>query len=174
MGVASASAGTELWAQDLDACSLNAAWAATGLVRRLVELHGSSVEARSKGLGRGATFEIALPMRASAALVAAPPAAERRQRRVAVIDDNPDIRKTMEELLSICARDVTLANDGVSGLGEVLSAPRHCVGRRRPAWDGLLRGRARRAAGGSRRPRAGDQPRKARRLRLHLRALSHE
>ncbi|HEY6862855.1 MAG TPA: ATP-binding protein, partial [Burkholderiales bacterium] len=64
------------------------------LVRKLVELHGGSVKARSDGPGRGSDIEIRLPV------VVTPPAARRdpdnsravplRRRRVLVVDDNAD------------------------------------------------------------------------------------
>jgi signal transduction histidine kinase/CheY-like chemotaxis protein len=38
-----------------------------GIVRHLVEMHGGTVSARSAGLNRGATFEVLLPQRSSAA-----------------------------------------------------------------------------------------------------------
>lgn len=92
------------------------------IVRRIVELHGGSVKAESEGLGRGATFTVSLPRRIAAARdsVAPQTASETRRRRIVVIDDNPDIRETLEELLSIWGHEVSLANDGLSGLREVL------------------------------------------------------
>ncbi|WP_157264410.1 ATP-binding response regulator [Azohydromonas aeria] len=69
------------------------------LVRRLVEMHGGTVDARSAGPGLGSTFTVALPQRAPPVAASAPhtyrvagaPApASVNALRVLVIDDNAD------------------------------------------------------------------------------------
>jgi signal transduction histidine kinase len=60
------------------------------LVRKLVELHAGSVEARSDGIGRGSTFTVRLP-RIEAPTATMEPAARdvrpRARRRILVIDE---------------------------------------------------------------------------------------
>lgn len=95
------------------------------IVRRLVELHRGTVKATSDGLGRGATFTITLPLRdvsAARPVKTSLPSAERRPRRVVVVDDNPDIRETLEEVLKVWGHEVSTASDGTSGVREVLKA----------------------------------------------------
>jgi PAS domain S-box-containing protein len=66
------------------------------LVRYLVEAHGGSVRAESEGAGRGATFIIALPLRATAPRPRAAgdgaPTAELTGARVLVVEDDADTR----------------------------------------------------------------------------------
>lgn len=93
------------------------------IVRRLVELHGGTVQAKSDGVGRGATFTITLPLRdlSTAAPVPVSEASRDRQtRRIVVIDDNADIRETLEEVLKLWGHEVTTAADGTSGVRAVL------------------------------------------------------
>ena len=83
------------------------------IVRHVVELHGGSVRAESEGEGRGAVFTVALPV--APAVAAAEPApsgpsaprpnvadlapADVRGLRVLVVDDDPDAREIVRELL---------------------------------------------------------------------------
>jgi CheY-like chemotaxis protein len=78
------------------------------LVKNLVELHGGTVACTSPGLGRGSTFEVALPLlepapgqAASGAARAGSVTAEggRRPLRVLVVDDNVDAAATLGMLL---------------------------------------------------------------------------
>ncbi|MEJ6023327.1 hybrid sensor histidine kinase/response regulator [Ramlibacter sp. PS4R-6] len=91
------------------------------LVKRLVELHGGTIEARSEGTGRGSTFTLRLPLAivesraadapASHAALAAAPAF-----RVLVVDDNVDAAESLGTLLQIEGHDVRIAHDGDSAL----------------------------------------------------------
>ena len=88
------------------------------LVRRLVELHGGTVAARSPGPGRGSTFTVALPS-ALEAPAAAPSLAEPRQgrcRRILVVDDNTDSAELMTELFREAGHEVVAAHDGFAAL----------------------------------------------------------
>jgi signal transduction histidine kinase len=89
------------------------------LVRRLVELHGGTVEARSEGLGAGAEFLVRLP--ASALAAAAPPqvqpvAATRSLGRILVVDDSPDSGDTTALVLQALGAEVRSACDGAAAL----------------------------------------------------------
>jgi PAS domain S-box-containing protein len=92
------------------------------LVKRLVELHGGAVEARSEGVGRGSEFVVTLPMVELPALEpsGAPSedgnagAAERR--RVLIVDDNDDSVESLAMLLGFFGHEVEKASDGQSAL----------------------------------------------------------
>jgi PAS domain S-box-containing protein len=89
------------------------------LVKAFAELHGGSVRAESAGPGRGATFEVTLPL-ASAAADAAPaarrPAAGPAPRDILVIEDNVDVGRTLADVLELQGHRVRVATDGRGGL----------------------------------------------------------
>ncbi len=80
------------------------------LVKRLVELHGGSVEAHSEGLGSGAEFIVRLPVLAAVngreatrvpARVPVAAAADARSLRILVVDDNVDAADSIAMLLNM-------------------------------------------------------------------------
>jgi PAS domain S-box-containing protein len=88
------------------------------LVKRLVELHGGSIAARSDGIGKGSTFEVRLPALAVASArgdrtlpepTAMQPAVARR---VLVVDDNEDAAQMLALLLRRSGHETRLAFDG--------------------------------------------------------------
>jgi signal transduction histidine kinase len=89
------------------------------LVRRLVELHGGSVEAHSDGTSSGSTFTLRLPGAARQAASMAPclplaPASARPT--VLLIEDNDDGREMMATMLEAWDYTVLQAADGLSGV----------------------------------------------------------
>ncbi len=90
------------------------------LVRKLAEMHGGSVEARSNGLGKGSEFIVRLPARpdlgAPTLTAAAAPARPKRHRRILLVEDNADAAELMAEHLMLVGHAVTVAHDGPSGL----------------------------------------------------------
>ncbi len=89
------------------------------LSRRLIELHGGQIDARSDGPGRGTTVTFRLPLLEDAATEAeAPPRIERTpaQRRVVVIDDNQDAADIMGMLIAEFGSEAQVAYDGESGI----------------------------------------------------------
>ena len=95
------------------------------LVRRLVELHGGSVEAASDGPGRGSVFTVRLPTVASPGETVQAPSATRRRpgtpRRILVVEDNPDAREMLCVVLAHEGHDVHEAADGPTGLDAAAS-----------------------------------------------------
>ena len=88
------------------------------LVRRLVEMHGGSVEARSEGVGRGSQFVVRLPLAAApipaATLMQTPEGAA--PRRILVVDDNHDAAASLSLLLELDGHTIVAAHDGPSAL----------------------------------------------------------
>ncbi len=87
------------------------------LVKGLVELHGGSVSARSRGAGLGSEFIVRLPAPQGAraeggGTPSVDTPAPRAPRRILVADDNRDSAETLQMLLSIDGHDVRLAYDG--------------------------------------------------------------
>ncbi|HEY2155890.1 MAG TPA: ATP-binding protein, partial [Isosphaeraceae bacterium] len=91
------------------------------VVRRLVELHGGSVQARSDGPGLGSEFILQLPMSACAETAAAAPAPREEgtrpsARRVLIVDDNADAARSLGRLLRLSGHEVDIAHDGPDAL----------------------------------------------------------
>jgi two-component system, sensor histidine kinase len=97
------------------------------VARRLVELHGGSIQVRSEGPGRGSEFVVRLlrseepgepVVEAEASATGAAEGAPRLV--VAVVDDNQDLREGTAELLALVGHTVEGAKDGQSGIELVL------------------------------------------------------
>jgi signal transduction histidine kinase/ActR/RegA family two-component response regulator len=91
------------------------------LVKRLVELHGGSVEASSGGLGHGSEFVVRLPLagapEASAEHTSEPASVDAvASRRILVVDDNVDSADSLAILLRRLGADVRVAYSGPEAL----------------------------------------------------------
>ena len=88
------------------------------LVRRLVELHGGTVRARSDGPDRGSEFIVAVPASATAApsATAVAPAVLPVARRILVVEDHRDTAEGLAMLLRMQGHEVATAADGPSAL----------------------------------------------------------
>lgn len=93
------------------------------LVKRLVEMHGGAVEARSQGRGRGSEFIVRLPVVAAPAeeeLHTAPTQAAAtvatNGQRVLVVDDNRDSARTLALLLTRIGYQTQIAYDGIEAV----------------------------------------------------------
>jgi PAS domain S-box-containing protein len=87
------------------------------LVRGLVELHGGTVRALSKGGGQGSEFVVRLPTgnmrdRADADDLGAPASTGTKQLRLLVADDNHDSAATCAALLEASGHQVSVAHTG--------------------------------------------------------------
>jgi PAS domain S-box-containing protein len=93
------------------------------IVKRLVEMHGGAIAARSEGLGRGSEFAIRLPfVEAPERRDDATPLGEHATPRsapscrVLIADDNHDAADTLAMLLEMNGNDVRTAYDGQDAL----------------------------------------------------------
>ena len=91
------------------------------LVKRLVELHGGQVEAKSVGPGLGSEFIVRLPERMTdrAAPVVVAALADKvssPKQRILVADDNRDAADSLAVMLRIAGHDVRTAYDGQQAL----------------------------------------------------------
>jgi CheY-like chemotaxis protein len=95
------------------------------LARRLAELHGGTLEARSGGLGKGSEFTLRLKTAAALPSKTPPrtPAARKqdsRRRRVLVVDDNVDHADSLASLLRLDGHEVHTAYDGLAAVDAVV------------------------------------------------------
>jgi two-component system, sensor histidine kinase len=91
------------------------------VVRRLVELHGGTVDASSEGVGRGSEFVVRLPLQPPPAVAAAkgetaatPHRAEKL--RVLVVEDYDDSREALEICVRMLGHEVASAETGEGGI----------------------------------------------------------
>jgi PAS domain S-box-containing protein len=93
------------------------------IVKKIVELHGGAVEARSGGRGAGSEFVVRLPLRtaAPARMDQAEDAARAATRplRVLVVDDNADAADSLAMFLKLYGHDVQAAHSGAAALNLV-------------------------------------------------------
>jgi PAS domain S-box-containing protein len=87
------------------------------VVKRLIQMHGGEVIARSDGIGRGATFEIRLPLieRPHAVLQEVSPP-RIAPRKVLIVDDNVDAADTLAMLLELEGHDTKVAYESNAAL----------------------------------------------------------
>ena len=90
------------------------------LVKRLVEMHGGSVEAKSAGPDLGSEFILRLPVLFEADNSEAKSGRDRMVAagalRILVVDDNPDVAASLAMMLKMVGNEVRIAHDGREGL----------------------------------------------------------
>ncbi len=91
------------------------------LARRLVEMHGGTLEAHSAGLDQGSVFRVRLPVVASDAEEGPDLPAQARARslplyRILLVDDNVDFVTSMGALLGALGHQVRIAHGGPEAL----------------------------------------------------------
>jgi PAS domain S-box-containing protein len=97
------------------------------LVKKIVELHGGSVEARSEGTGKGSEFIVLLPLHVRraerAGLAPAPSLAaapgQARQYRILIVDDNIDAAQMLGRLFDAYGHVVEVYHDPAAALDAV-------------------------------------------------------
>jgi PAS domain S-box-containing protein len=105
------------------------------IVKQLVELHGGNVRVQSDGLGKGATFNVRLPLTAvypepekeghlpEATLRENPPIPEvsLADIQVLVVDDEIDARDLVKKLLEMAGAMVSTAGSASEAMGHILA-----------------------------------------------------
>src|SRR5262249_30782902 len=92
------------------------------LVKKLAELQGGTVEARSDGLGQGSEFIVRVPALSGEQSAGAAhrgdswPEAALPARRLLIVDDNRDAADSLALLLELAGQEVRVAYDGPSAL----------------------------------------------------------
>jgi len=100
------------------------------LVKRLVEIHGGRIEAKSDGPGRGSEFVVRLPVdveasrpqadveasRPQAADKQQEPAAPKSSLRILIVDDSKDGADSLAMVLKMMGNDTRTAYDGKEGV----------------------------------------------------------
>ncbi|MFL6712944.1 MAG: ATP-binding protein, partial [Sulfurifustis sp.] len=92
------------------------------LVRRLTDLHGGRVEAKSDGPGKGSEFIVRLPAmeRPSEQPAAATPLTYVEPRNIVIVEDNRDLRASLRSMLEMEGHHVQEAADGAAGVEAIL------------------------------------------------------
>jgi len=90
------------------------------LARRLVELHGGTIEAGSEGPGKGTTFTVRLPVAAAPIDTDAAASQGRKVRpcRVLVAEDSRDAAEMLRMWLAYTGHEVRVANDGFEAVAQ--------------------------------------------------------
>ena len=91
------------------------------LAKRLIEMHGGTLQARSDGPGKGAEFSVRLPTATTTAPEPERPGPEdktasRPTVRILVVDDNRDSAESLSLLLETLGNDVRTAHDGLEAV----------------------------------------------------------
>ena len=134
------------------------------LARKLVEMHGGTLEAESAGSDQGAVFKVRLPRPQVTAMPATGPisttdpsitaSSPEHRLRLLVVDDNVDAAETLTMLLQLAGHDTRTAHDGPAAITLAADWTPHAVFldigmpgmsgyevlrqlRRRPALDGV-------------------------------------
>ncbi len=92
------------------------------LVRRLIEMHGGTVEARSDGPGQGSEFTVRLPVlkltQQPVTIAGNEIAMAKAQRRILVVDDNQDSAKSLALMLKLMGNEIHMSHDGLAAVHD--------------------------------------------------------
>jgi len=91
------------------------------IAKRLVEMHGGTIEARSEGADRGSEFIVTLPLAREDSDHPTPRGQDGKpatlaSRRVLVADDNRDAAESLSLILTMMGNEVRTAHDGLQAL----------------------------------------------------------
>jgi signal transduction histidine kinase len=93
------------------------------VAKRLVEMHGGSIEAHSDGPGKGSRFVVRLPVappvKHPSGDAVEPQAAPTARRRILVVDDNRDIAAFLAMVLDRLGHETQTAHDGLEAVAAV-------------------------------------------------------
>jgi two-component system CheB/CheR fusion protein len=91
------------------------------LALRLARLHGGDISADSPGQGKGCTFTVTFP-RADGAVDTVPDDAQRPAAglRIVLVEDNEDIRDTLQDLLRMEGHEVVAECEGIKGADTIV------------------------------------------------------
>jgi CheY-like chemotaxis protein len=89
------------------------------LVKRLIEMHGGRVAARSPGAGEGSIFEIRLPLSRQAVEPARESPLAVPGRRILVVDDNADAADSLGSLLQLEGHTVVVTYTSAGALTQL-------------------------------------------------------
>jgi two-component system CheB/CheR fusion protein len=127
------------------------------LVKRLVTLHGGTIQVRSEGAGLGSEFTVRLPAPddfPEEGATSGPTAAEHAPLRVLVVDDNVDMAMSLSIILQMHGHGVEMAHDGSAAVetsrAQAFDVILLDIGL--PSMDGYEVARRIRARGGEPRP----------------------
>jgi CheY-like chemotaxis protein/anti-sigma regulatory factor (Ser/Thr protein kinase) len=100
------------------------------LVRKLVELHGGTIEARSAGRGQGSEFILHLPLAEARSARGSAPASEPAEtghlgqgKRILVVDDREEQTRSLRLLLERMGHEVHVAQNGERALAALAEFP---------------------------------------------------
>jgi len=98
------------------------------LARRLVSMHGGSIDVRSDGIDKGATFTVRLPVAHVEQQIehtvgesTLPQSRHSLKRRILFADDNRDVVESFQMMLQVLGHEVETAMDGVEALRKAES-----------------------------------------------------
>ena len=102
------------------------------LVKTLVQLHGGTVRADSRGIDLGSEFTVSLPIASvpasqPGATALEPVAAQATSHRILVVDDNVDAAETLSMLMQLLGHDTSSAFCGQQALDIALSFRPHVI-----------------------------------------------
>lgn len=89
------------------------------LVKRLTEMHGGSIEARSAGEGQGSEFIVRLPVLNRPAMHGGDGSdmgSDLQPRRILIVDDNRDSADSLAMLMEITGNKTYMAHDGIEAV----------------------------------------------------------
>ncbi len=103
------------------------------VVRKLTELHGGTVQARSAGINRGSEFELRLPLLETTETRGPQRDAKDEEepsahpRRVLVVDDNKDLAASTSALLDLWGHHARIAHSGKEALDLIPTFRPHLI-----------------------------------------------
>jgi signal transduction histidine kinase/CheY-like chemotaxis protein len=97
------------------------------LVKKMIEVHGGSIEARSEGLGKGSEFIVSLPLlpplpeRVESESELFADASSMPRHRILVVDDFQESAQTLAAMLRSIGQEVLLAHDGTTAFNLAMA-----------------------------------------------------